>query len=137
MHPVPGNLNIISYSHVNHVGLDVRWCKVNYSFYMELGDRMMLTFHLKNGLYQHCTGSGHDESFSRAHALVGILVMTTEGLSSQQIKGGELTHTSQAKMIYSSDGNMGVMVARYTTAVAHPQCAVEAQRDQGMLEESF
>ena len=45
----------------------------------------MLTFHLKNGLYQHRIGNKHNKSFGRAHTLVGIPVMTTEGLTPRQI----------------------------------------------------
>ena len=63
MRPLPGNLNIISFSQADHMGFDVGWCPAQRCFFMGLGDGTVLTFRLMNGLYQHRLGSGHNENF--------------------------------------------------------------------------
>ena len=45
-----------------------------------------------------------------AHAFAGIPVMSTEGLTSQQQKGGKLSRTLQQRMAFKSDGDMLTMV---------------------------
>ena len=90
---------------------------------LTLPDGTVLTFRLHRGLYLHRVGDGPDDDFvkSRAlapaaqeilegHAFSGIPVMTTEGLTPRQIRGGERARILQQRLAFSSDRDMATMV---------------------------
>ena len=111
-------------------------CPGHKCFYLVLPDGTVLTFYRHQGLYRHRVGSGHDSEFAEsaefaeyhglgttacliaaeraerdvAHAFAGIPVMSTEGLTPQQQKGGKLSRTLQQRMAFQSDGDMLTMV---------------------------
>ena len=110
-----------------------RWCPGHECFYLVLADGTVLTFYRHRGLYRHRVGSGHDHEFAESaefaeyhglgttacliaaerdveHAFVGIPVMSTDGLTPQQQKGGKLSRTLQQRMTLQSDGDMLTMV---------------------------
>ena len=122
-----------SHSEAVNAGLMPGWCPASECFYLVLPDGTVLTFPRNRGLYRHRVGSGHDREFAESaefeethgltatacliaaehdvgHAFAGIPVMSKEGLTPRQAKGGELARTLQMRMGFQSDRDMSTMV---------------------------